>query len=94
MRKRHRHKRNPPSRHIAPATIRPDAAGIDVGATEVYVAVNSERDPDPVAHVLYLHRRTGTVGRVVVRMRRQNRRHGVDRRLLDSAIRHPGGPRL
>ena len=48
MRKRHRHKRNPPSRHIAPATIRPDAAGIDVGATEVYVAVNSERDPDPV----------------------------------------------
>ena len=41
MRKRHRHKRNSPSRHIAPATIRPDAAGIDV-------AVNSERDPDPV----------------------------------------------
>lgn len=48
MRKRYRSKLNRPTRHIAPATIRPDAAGIDVGATEVHVAVNPERDPEPV----------------------------------------------
>jgi transposase len=28
--------------------MRKDAAGIDVGATEVYVAVPGDRDPDPV----------------------------------------------
>ena len=29
-------------------TIQPDAAGIDIGATEIYVAVPDERDPKPV----------------------------------------------
>ena len=48
MRKRYRSKRNKPSRHVAPATIRSDAAGIDVGATEMYVAVNPDCDPEPV----------------------------------------------
>lgn len=48
MRKRHRSKSKPRPRQIAPATIRPDAAGIDVGATEVHVAVNPERDPESV----------------------------------------------
>ena len=28
--------------------IQPDAAGIDVGATEMYVAVPEDRDPQPV----------------------------------------------
>ena len=37
-----------PARQVEPATIRNDAAGIDVGATEVYVAVHSGRDPEPV----------------------------------------------
>lgn len=30
--------------------IHPNAAGIDVGATEIYVAVSNDRDPDPVRH--------------------------------------------
>jgi hypothetical protein len=28
--------------------MQPDAAGIDVGATEMYVAVPEDRDPEPV----------------------------------------------
>ena len=26
----------------------PDAAGLDIGSTEVYVAVDPKRDPDPI----------------------------------------------
>ncbi len=39
-----RHKR----RNRPAAVINPNAAGIDVGATEVYVAVPTDRDPEPV----------------------------------------------
>jgi transposase len=28
--------------------LEPDAAGIDIGATEVFVAVPADRDPEPV----------------------------------------------
>ena len=31
-------------------TIKPNAAGIDIGATEIYIAVPHERDPEPVRH--------------------------------------------
>ena len=40
---RTRKRRNRPA-----PTINPNAAGIDVGATEVYVAVPTDRDPEPV----------------------------------------------
>jgi len=45
MRKRNRKK---PARQVALRKLRADAAGIDVGATELYVAVGPERDPEPV----------------------------------------------
>lgn len=45
MRKRNRKK---PARQVALRKLRADAAGIDVGATEIYVAVGPERDPEPV----------------------------------------------
>ena len=45
MRKRNRRK---PARQVAPTKVRNDAAGIDIGATEVYVAVAPDRDPEPV----------------------------------------------
>jgi transposase len=32
----------------APAVLHPDAAGIDIGATEMYLAVPADRDPQPV----------------------------------------------
>jgi len=28
--------------------LKPDAAGVDIGATEIYVAVPADRDPQPV----------------------------------------------
>jgi transposase len=34
----------------APRIVNPDAAGIDIGATEIYVAVRGDRDPQPVRH--------------------------------------------
>ena len=37
-----------PSTHLSPPTLHPHAAGIDVGAREVYVAVPPGADPRPV----------------------------------------------
>ena len=36
------------SRKVALPVLNPDAAGIDIGATEIYVAVPPDRDPEPV----------------------------------------------
>ncbi len=33
---------------MTPPLLEPDAAGIDVGVTEIYVAVPPDRDPEPV----------------------------------------------
>ena len=46
---RRRHKRKGKgSRTAQPNTLYPDAAGLDIGSTEVYAAVRPERDPDPI----------------------------------------------
>ena len=47
MRKRNRKK---PARQVALRKLRADAAGIDVGATEIYVAVGPERPRPHVGH--------------------------------------------
>lgn len=36
------------SKKVAMPVLNPDAAGIDIGATEIYVAVPADRDPEPV----------------------------------------------
>jgi transposase len=36
------------SKRVAPPILNPDAAGVDIGATEIYVAVPADRDPDPI----------------------------------------------
>ena len=36
------------SRTAQPNVMHPDAAGLDLGSTEVYAAVSPERDPDPI----------------------------------------------
>ena len=46
-RRRHRRK-GKGSRTAQPEVMHPDAAGLDIGATEVYAAVRPERDPDPI----------------------------------------------
>lgn len=41
-------KRTRPARLVAPAVLRRDAAGIDIGATQIHVAVGADCDPQPV----------------------------------------------
>ena len=36
------------NKRVAPPILNPDAAGIDIGATEIYVAVPADRDPEPI----------------------------------------------
>lgn len=47
MPSRNRNPRHPKTAAAMPV-LQPDAAGIDIGATEVYVAVPAERDPQPI----------------------------------------------
>lgn len=41
-------KRIPKRKNAVVPILNPDAAGIDIGATEIYVAVPADRDPEPV----------------------------------------------
>jgi transposase len=41
-------KQRKPNKKVALPIMNPDAAGIDIGATEIYVAVPPDRDPEPV----------------------------------------------
>jgi len=41
-------RRRPAARVVAPPIVHPDAAGIDLGATEIYVCVPLDRDPQPI----------------------------------------------
>jgi transposase len=36
------------TKRVAPPILNPDAAGVDIGATEIYVAVPADRDPEPI----------------------------------------------
>jgi hypothetical protein len=42
------HKRIIKNKKVALPVLNPDAAGIDIGATEIYVAVPADRNPEPV----------------------------------------------
>lgn len=37
-----------PTAHKSMPVLQPDAAGVDIGAREIYVAVPADRDPHPV----------------------------------------------
>jgi hypothetical protein len=41
-------KRVSKNKKVALPVLNPDAAGIDIGATEIYAAVPADRDPEPV----------------------------------------------
>src|SRR5215831_485986 len=41
-------KRVTKNKNVALPVLNPDAAGIDIGATEIYVAVPGDRDPEPI----------------------------------------------
>ena len=40
--------RRRPTRPVTMPIVQPDAAGIDIGATEIYVCVPLDRDPEPI----------------------------------------------
>ena len=46
-RKNNKEKTGAPMLH----SLNPNAAGVDIGATEIYIAVPADRDPQPVRHV-------------------------------------------
>ena len=48
MARRRRRRKGKGSRSAQPSVIHPEAAGLDIGATEVYAAVRPDRDPDPI----------------------------------------------
>jgi hypothetical protein len=62
--------------------IEPDAAGIDVGATEMFVAMPADRDPEPIRCFPYLHRRSGKTGGLASAVPDSDRSHAVDRSVL------------
>ena len=74
--------------------VEPNAAGIDIGATEIFVAVPPDRDAQPVRCFATFTCELEQICRVAQEVRRRERRHGVHRRILDSLIPDPGGPRI
>ena len=48
MARRRQRRKGKGSRTAQPNVMHPDAAGLDIGSTEVYAAVRRERDPDPI----------------------------------------------
>ena len=66
--------------------VHPNAAAIDVGATMHMAAVGADRVPGASTQLRHLHGRSRSTGEVVCGMRRRDRRHGINQRLLDSDL--------
>ena len=49
------------SRSAQPNTVHPEAAGLDLGSTEVYAAVRPERDPDPIRNFASISGRSRSI---------------------------------
>ena len=64
--------------------LNPTAAGIDIGATEIYVAVHPDPgDPEPRTLVRHFHRGPPSVSGLAQELPGELRRDGINRRLLD-----------
>ena len=73
--------------------LHPDAAGIDVGASELFVAVSADRDPHPVRSFPTFTRDLHALADWLAAVRDSFRRDGVYQRVLDSRLPDPGSPR-
>jgi hypothetical protein len=71
--------------------INTNAAGVDVGATELYVCVPEDRDPEPVRVFGTFTYELNKYCSVVEAVWRHQRGPGIDRHLLGSALRSAGG---
>src|ERR1700722_719722 len=69
--------------------LHPDAAGIDVGASELFVAVGADRDPQPVRSFPTFTRDLNALG-LATAVRDSFRRNGVHQRVLDSGVSNSG----
>ena len=74
--------------------LEPDAAGIDIGAEEIYVAVPPDRDGGIDAPVQQLHLRPACTCRLARPVPDPDRGDGVDRGVLDPAVSNTGGARV
>ena len=75
------HKKN---QRVAPPIMNPDAAGIDIGATEIYVAVPADRDPEPIRMFATFTQDLNCLADWLQQMWNPHGRHGVHRSLLGS----------
>ena len=74
--------------------MRPDAAGIDIGATEIFVAVPPDRTPASVRSFPTFTQELVPAGGLAEGVWGQDGGDGVDGRVLDSAVSDPGGARF
>lgn len=86
-------KKNQKRRSEMLPVLHPDAAGVDIGAEELFVAVPSDRDSQPVRRFSTFTRICSTWG-VAEAMRYPCGCDGVDQRLLDSALPNSRNSRL
>jgi transposase len=66
--------------------IEPNAAGIDVGSTEMFVAVPVDRDPQPVRRFTTFTNDLVALADWLKTVRSHQCRNGIDRRVLDSVV--------
>ena len=71
-----------------------DAAGIDVGASELFVAVAADRDPQPVRRFPTFTRDLNALADWAGAMWDSLRCHGINECLLDSGLSDPGSTRV
>jgi len=71
--------------------LHPDAAGIDIGASEVFVAVPADRDPEPVRSFATFTKDLNALADWLQKLPCSFGSDGVDQRLLDTAVPDSGG---
>jgi transposase len=74
--------------------MRPDAAGIDIGATEIFVALPADRATENVRSFPTFYPGLVFTGRLAAVLRHQDRGDGVQWRLLDPVVSDSGRPRI
>jgi len=86
-----RQKKNSKADGAVLPVMNPDAAGIDIGSTEVYVAVPAESGRRVSTLLPDIHTRPVCAGRVAPTMRDQDGGDGIHGCVLDSVVSDSGG---
>jgi len=70
--------------------MRPNAGGIDIGATEIFVAVPADRDTESVRSFPTFTQDLHALADWAAAMPRGHRGDGIHRRVLDTVVSDPG----